>query len=110
LKHHANADGSGYPSISEELNESTVPDYVWIVAYADRFEAMVGDRSFKRAKTYPDAWKEILSMSRNGVLPYKFARLFSEIVKKRSILSIENCQLGKLHFSRNRSTEGERTQ
>lgn len=91
LMHHANADGSGYPVINMQVFDKTnVPEYVWLVAYADRFEAMTNNRSFKQAMSYPEAWKELLNMSRKEILPYKYTRLFGEIIKKKSILSIEN--------------------
>lgn len=87
LMHHANADGSGYPAINNErLNEKNVPEYVWLISYADRFEAMTNDRAFKSAMNYPEAWKEILSLSSIGSLPYKFTRLFGELVKEYSII------------------------
>lgn len=90
LMHHANADGTGYPVMNGEVfNEDNVPDYVWLVAYADRFEAMTNKRSFKASKSFPEAWQEILNLSRNGKLPYKFTRLFSEIVKQDSIFTID---------------------
>ena len=89
LLHHANADGSGYPSINNQIfNEKNVPEYVWLVAYADRFEAMTNTRAFKQAKSYPEAWKEILNMSRAGKLPYKFTRLFGELIRQKSIIPI----------------------
>ena len=88
--HHANADGSGYPTISGNiLTEENVPDYVWLVAYADRFEAMTNSRSFKKAMTYPKAWGEILRMSRDGILPYRFTRLFGEIIREKSLFHID---------------------
>ena len=90
LMHHANADGSGYPTISGNiLTEENVPDYVWLVAYADRFEAMTNSRSFKKAMTYPKAWGEILRMSRDGILPYRFTRLFGEIIREKSLFHID---------------------
>jgi len=90
LMHHANADGTGYPIFDHTpYVENSVPDYVWLVAYADRFEAMTNQRMYKKAKDYPTAWKEILSMSREYKLPYKFTRVFSEIIKSDSILPIK---------------------
>lgn len=90
LMHHANANGTGYPSVNLCIfDEDNVPSYVWLVSYADRFDAMTNNRNFKRTKTYPEAWKEILEMSRVEILPYKYARIFGELVKKRSILSID---------------------
>lgn len=90
LMHHANADGTGYPVISGTiLSENNVPDYVWLVAYADRFEAMTNNRAFKAAMNYPTAWTEILNMSRKGILPYKYTRLFGKIIREKSLLPIE---------------------
>lgn len=89
LMHHANANGTGYPVINaKEFNISNVPEYVWIVSYADRFEAMTNSRSFKQAKSYPEAWKEILELSRKDILPYQPTRLFGEIVKRKSLFYI----------------------
>lgn len=88
LYHHENGDGTGYSKpFSKESKE--IPDYVWIVAYADRFEAMTSNRAFKKGVSYPEAWKKLLEMSRSGILPFQYARLFGKVVKKKSLLRIE---------------------
>ena len=87
--HHANADGSGYPRVKGKmLTIENVPDYVWVIVYADRFEAMTSYRPFQTPKSYPEAWEQILDMTRNNILPYQYLRIFGEIVKKRSIFQI----------------------
>ncbi len=87
--HHANADGSGYPAIGgKQLTEAEVPDYVWIVAYADRFNATITDRHFKKARNYVQAWNIMLSMVKDGKLPHQYARIFNEVIRKRSLLPI----------------------
>lgn len=91
LMHHANADGTGYPMIQNKiLKIDNVPDYVWLVIYADRFEAMTNSRHYKHgAKSYPEAWKVLLQESREGRLPYHFTRLFGELVRKDSLQKID---------------------
>lgn len=90
LMHHANADGTGYPALDgKHFDAGNVPDYVWLVSYADRFEAMTNERSFKQAKSYPQAWKEMLLMTQEGILPYKYTRLFGEMIRRNSILPIK---------------------
>lgn len=91
LMHHANADGTGYPVLERGVfTKDNVPDYVWFVTYADRFIAMTTERPFKEAKSYPDAWRSIVDMSRDGVLPYQFAKTFGEMIQNESILYIED--------------------
>ena len=90
LYHHEYADGTGYPILENKImKEEDIPDYVWLVAYADKFEAMTSKRSFKIPKTYPEAWNDILTLSREGKLPYKFTRLFGALVKDLSLLPIK---------------------
>lgn len=92
--HHENADGSGYPS-KESIEhirigycEDDVPDYVWIVSYADRFDAMTTHRAFKTALNYKEAWQEILKLSETNKLPYRFRRVFYEVIKRESIIPL----------------------
>ena len=88
--HHANADGTGYPILDgQSFHLENVPDYVWLVSYADRFEAMTNKRAYKRAKDYPSAWKELLSMIGDGKMSYKYTRVFSQIIFDFSILPVK---------------------
>lgn len=91
LMHHAKMNGQGYPIIDNKpFTYENVPNYVWLVAYADCFEAMTNVRSFKIAKSYPEAWKELLEMIKRKELPHQFTRLFGLYVKRNSILKIED--------------------
>lgn len=84
LLHHENADGSGYPlnlETREKYTEENVPGYVWIVSYADRFDAMTSPRKFKPSKNYNEGWDELNNLRVNGVLPYKYAKYFHSVVK-----------------------------
>lgn len=88
LLHHENANGTGYP-INLETNtayfEEDVPSYVWIVAYADRFDAMTSSRMFKKSKSYHEAWEEMNYMRVNNILPYQYAKYFHSIVENLNL-------------------------
>lgn len=88
LLHHANANGTGYPINLEDKNvytEENVPDYVWIVSYADRFDAMTSTRKFKSSKSYNEAWDELNKMRVDNILPYKYAKYFHSVIKKLNV-------------------------
>ena len=90
LMHHANADGSGYPfnvETKEPFTEKNVPGYVWIVGYADRFDAMTGTRKFKNSLSYHEAWEEINRMRREGILPYRYAKYYHNVIKSLDIFT-----------------------
>lgn len=96
LLHHTHADGTGYPQLDGkcftehgENGTTPIPDYVWLVAYADKFEAMTNKRSYKQAKDYPTAWKELLKLIRDDKLAYKYTRVFFRVVTEHSILPIK---------------------
>lgn len=87
LMHHAFLDGSGYPRIDNKCygTEIDVPEYVWIVSYADKLDAMISRRNFKRQKSLRDAWGALATISKEGKLPYKPLYIFSKIVKDLDI-------------------------
>ena len=88
LYHHVCADGTGYPAnleTGEKMDETNTPAYVWVVAYADRFDAMTGERKFKNSLSYKQAWNELNEARREGVLPYKYAKYFHSVVKSLDI-------------------------
>lgn len=95
LMHHANADGTGYPRInnqayglvsSDHPNVAIeVPEYVWIVAYADKLDAMISTRLFKRQKTLNEAWKVLVSTAKKGELPYDILNIYKEIIMDMDI-------------------------
>lgn len=90
LMHHANYDGTGYPTIGGiKFDASNVPEYVWIVAYADRFIAMTTKRPFRNPLSYDKAWKELLIQSKQGLLPYKFITEIKRTIAERSLVNIE---------------------
>lgn len=88
LLHHANANGTGYPINLENgqvYTEDNVPNYVWIVSYADRFDAMTSSRKFKSSKSYSEAWDELNKMRVSNILPYKYAKYFHSVIKKLNV-------------------------
>ncbi len=88
LYHHANADGTGYPlnlETGQPMTEKELPAYVWIVSYADRFDAMTGERKFKSSLSYTAAWDELNNLRRNKKLPYKYAKYFHNVIKSLDI-------------------------
>ncbi len=118
LMHHANADGTGYPVVEGKIyvdaetyrnkletkredadeidNLHVVPDYVWIVAYADRFDAMTSKRAFKfMQKSYTEAWANILEDIQNNKLPYKYKRIFGRFVDMNTISTSGSLTLTK---------------
>lgn len=90
LMHHANYDGTGYPIIGgEKFDASNVPDYVWIVAIADRFIAMTTKRPFRNPLSYDKAWQELLKLSKDGILPYNHITEIKHTIAERSLVNIE---------------------
>lgn len=95
LMHHANADGTGYPRINNRaygiVSEDhpdvaiDVPEYVWIVAYADKLDAMISQRLFKRQKTLNEAWKVLVNMAKQGELPYDILNIYKDIIMDMDI-------------------------
>lgn len=94
LKHHANANGTGYPYINGSvLNENNVPNYVWIVSYADRFCAMTRPRAFRNLLSYPAAWHELVIEISKGNLPYQYSGVFKQVIEKESLLPISEQEI-----------------
>jgi len=60
LAHHERWDGSGYP---KGLKGEEIPKTARILAIADAFEAMTGERAFRKSMTYHDAKAEIARYS-----------------------------------------------
>jgi putative nucleotidyltransferase with HDIG domain len=84
LLHHENANGTGYPINLEDnslYTEENTPGYVWIVSYADRFDAMTSVRNFKPSMSYDEAWDELNGLRVKNVLPYKYAKYFHSVIK-----------------------------
>lgn len=92
LMHHALANGKGYPVNLKDgslYTEENVPPYVWLIAYADKFDAMTSQRHYKPSKSYQEAWRELNMMRISGELPYRFAGYMSTVVKELSLFSTE---------------------
>lgn len=87
LFHHANADGTGYPCINNDssFDIEEIPEYVWIVAYADKLDAMISQRTFKKQMTLPEAWKELVEIAKMGILPYQFLNIYKDILSDMDI-------------------------
>jgi putative nucleotidyltransferase with HDIG domain len=58
--HHERYDGSGYPA---GLRGCAIPFGARIVAVADSLSAMLQERSYKKARSFPDAMAEIQSLA-----------------------------------------------
>ncbi|MDK2882963.1 MAG: hypothetical protein PWP58_1299, partial [Bacillota bacterium] len=56
LKHHEKWDGTGYPL---GLKGEDIPIECRVLALADAFDAMTGERPYRRAKTVEEALEEI---------------------------------------------------
>lgn len=87
LMHHALLDGTGYPALQGKNygTDIEVPEYVWIIAYADKLDAMISYRNFKNQKKIEDAWTTLVNMSKNEQLPYENLFIFQQIVSEMDI-------------------------
>lgn len=99
LMHHALANGTGYPTVdgmSFKMSQSAsdtagepciiVPEYVWIVSYADKLAAMISSRPFKPSKGMRDAYAELVKMSKGELLPYQLLDTYKRVIKDFNIL------------------------
>ena len=87
LMHHALLDGTGYPALQGKNygTDIEVPEYVWIIAYADKLDAMISYRNFKNQKKIEDAWTTLVNMSKNEQLPYENLFIFQQVVSEMDI-------------------------
>ena len=60
LNHHENKDGTGYP---RKLVDKDIGDMAKIITVADVFDALVTERSYKKAKTAAEAIEIMFTMS-----------------------------------------------
>lgn len=89
LMHHANADGSGYPNFNDQsFDKNNVPDYVWLVSYADRFAGMTMQRTYKKAMNYSDAWLALTNEIAKEKLPYCYSSIFKVVIQKESLVAV----------------------
>ena len=92
LLHHCNYDGTGYPTKDSEIfpkryasSPDDIPSYVWIVAYADRYDAMIHKRAFKEPKTLKEAWDEFQRLHFEKKLPYQPIEVFRILMSQDDI-------------------------
>lgn len=75
LMHHEKLDGSGYP---KGLKEDQIPEYVQIVTIADEYEALTGERCYKKVYTHYEAIEELIEESKYGKINKKFIDLIDK--------------------------------
>lgn len=56
VHHHERVDGSGYPV---GLSGSEIPEFARVIAVADAFDSMTSTRSYRQARTVPEALGEL---------------------------------------------------
>ncbi len=66
LYHHERWDGCGYP---EGLCGRAIPLGSRIISVTDSFDAMTSSRTYRKARSYPDAFKEIKHCRRKQFCP-----------------------------------------
>jgi putative nucleotidyltransferase with HDIG domain len=82
LYHHERFDGNGYPS---GLKGESIPLAARIIAVADSFDAIISNRSYRKARSFEFARTEINNHSGDQFCPQvvkAFNRKFNLIVKK----------------------------
>ena len=82
LKHHCTLNDSGYP-VGEKILDNE--EYVWVVAICDKINAMTSYRPFKESLSYEEAFSEIVKMSKEEVIPYKYMSVLKEVIKREAI-------------------------
>ncbi|MDD2852471.1 MAG: HD domain-containing protein [Desulfuromonadaceae bacterium] len=60
LYHHEKIDGSGYPA---HLKDSEIPLIARIISVADTFDAMTTDRPYRKARSFREAFLELIKCS-----------------------------------------------
>ena len=78
LYHHERWDGSGYP---RGLAKDEIPIQARIIAIIDAYDAMVGERSYKKTKSKKEAIEELLKNAGTQFDP-ELVRIFIEKVLK----------------------------
>ncbi|MHB1346013.1 MAG: histidine kinase N-terminal 7TM domain-containing protein [Candidatus Humimicrobiaceae bacterium] len=79
LAHHERWDGKGYP---KGLSGENIPFESRIIAIADSFEAMTGERSYKKTLSENDAIEEIIKNAGSQFDP-EISKIFVEKVLKK---------------------------
>ncbi|MGM9969987.1 MAG: diguanylate cyclase domain-containing protein [Anaeroplasma sp.] len=79
--HHERWDGKGYP---DGLSLETIPLLSRIISVVDAYDAMVNNRSYRKAKTIEEAKDEIIKCSGTQFDP-KIASTFIEMINEEAI-------------------------
>lgn len=79
--HHERWDGNGYP---DGLSLETIPLLSRIISVVDAYDAMINNRSYRKAKTVEEAKEEIIRCSGTQFDP-KIASTFIEMLNEESI-------------------------
>jgi len=74
--HHERWDGKGYP---DGLKAEEIPFFSRIIAVADAYDAMLGDRVYRKAKTKEEAIKELEKCAGSQFDPYIVSRCVSAL-------------------------------
>ncbi|MCI5745568.1 MAG: diguanylate cyclase [Erysipelotrichaceae bacterium] len=79
--HHERWDGTGYP---DGLSLETIPLLSRIISVVDSYDAMINNRSYRKAKTIKEAKEEIIKCSGTQFDP-KIAAAFIEMINEEAI-------------------------
>ncbi len=93
--HHERMDGSGYP---EGLNGDKIPEMAKVVAIADIYAALTGDRNYRDRYDHYDAMKIVMQSSANLIdasILKKFLK-FMPIYPINSIVYLNGNKVGKV--------------
>jgi response regulator RpfG family c-di-GMP phosphodiesterase len=91
--HHERLDGSGYP---DGLDASQIDDLVRIIAVADTYDAMSGDRAYRKELPTEKILEELKFCSeQKSRLDSRVTRLFIEMIESGEILKYQNRMPGE---------------
>ncbi len=79
LYHHERFDGNGYP---KGLKDFQIPLIDRILSVADAYDAMVNDRTYRKALSVEEAIQELISNSGTQFDP-EIVKLFLEEIKEK---------------------------
>lgn len=86
--HHERWDGKGYP---DGLSLETIPLLSRIISVVDAYDAMINNRSYRKAKSIEEAKQEIINCSGTQFDP-KVAATFIEMLNEEAILEDKDYQ------------------
>lgn len=86
--HHERWDGKGYP---DGLSLETIPLLSRIISVVDAYDAMINNRSYRKAKSVEEAKAEIINCSGSQFDP-KVAATFIEMINEEAVLEDKDYQ------------------